>query len=987
MPNTSASARNRDRRFWVVRTGTPTGWFAVNPFLTGANAPFTSTQYQFRTGDQLRAGSAYASSGTNATFMLGTGNTNNVASGGIWQSSRNNPSLPATCGLSVALVLDVSGSVASSLASLKTAAKTFTNSLVGTPSQVGALHLRHRGPGQHHEQPEPPHHRRLDPDRSRHGERLDRRSDRGGSTNWDRGIDQVAESGTRFDIAIVITDGNPTFYGNGEGPGNFTRLRELENGIFSANTVKAKATRMIAVGVGAGVSGSPNNLISISGPTANSDYFQTNDYTAAGAALRALALGACQGTISVVKQVVPSTAPPGSITGAVPAGGWQFGATTTTSGVAINPTSGTTAAASGALNFNLSFPGGTTTAPVTVTETQQAGYTLVQQGGLNATCRRLDTNAAVTVTNSGATGFLVTAATAFPVSCTVYNRAPSPAATIVVNKKWLINGQSFDEGTQPSGFDAALTIGGAAQGWGAVRTGFQQGDSTVLNETVTLRRLQCTLTSSLVTLANGTTVSAALPFTATLVGGANSYTVTNTVTCNTRLTLVKEVHGSVAPTAWTLNAAAPAGALPGPSGTTGATAPVTPGATYTLSESGGDPRYLQKAAPGAVPIAGSTVSWSCVEVDAAGVVIPGFSDGLNGGVTVPIGTFVRCTAINETATLRLIKKVVNDNGGTAVPGSWQLTATPVPPVTPGLTPVNGHRLARRHGVRGATRSGVRAHRDRARRVHAVDRLHDRARSTAPDDDHHAQRQRDRHLRLHERRPGRPPDARQAGRQRHDRWDGDAGELDAGRGRPDADLGHLGVRHRDQRGGQRRHVHAVGVGRPGRLHRLGLVVHRCDGDGQLRDVPSGGNVTCTITNTAVAPQLTLVKQVDNGTTGGTATPANWTLAAAGPTPFSGVSGTPAVTAVPVAVGTYTLSESGGPAGYTASAWSCVGVTAGSNGTVTLEHRPGGDLHHRQHRHPTPPHAREAGGEHLGWHGRAHRLAALRGGHRDDPGPHR
>jgi hypothetical protein len=36
---------------------------------------------------------------------------------------------------------------------------------------------------------------------------------------------------------------------------------------------------------------------------------------------------------------------------------------------------------------------------------------------------------------------------------------------------------------QPSG-RPALTIGGVAQGWGVVRTGFQQGDSTVLNETV-----------------------------------------------------------------------------------------------------------------------------------------------------------------------------------------------------------------------------------------------------------------------------------------------------------------------------------------------------------------------------------------------------------------------------------------------------------------------------------------------------------------------
>ena len=248
----------------------------------------------------------------------------------------------------------------------------------------------------------------------------------GGGTNWDRGIFQVAQSATPFDIAVVITDGNPTFYGNQEGPGSNTRLREVENGIFSANAVKAESTRVVAVGVGTGVSGSPNNLISISGPTVNSDYFQTTDYTQAGNALRDLALGSCQGSISVVKQVVPSTAPPGTTTGAVPAGGWQFAASTATSGVVIAPTSGTTAVGSGAVSFDLTFPGGTTTAPVTLNETLQSGYTLVQQGTFNASCRRLDTNAALTVTNSGATGFVVPAASAYPVSCIVYNRAPCP---------------------------------------------------------------------------------------------------------------------------------------------------------------------------------------------------------------------------------------------------------------------------------------------------------------------------------------------------------------------------------------------------------------------------------------------------------------------------------------------------------------------------------------------------------------------------------
>ena len=104
------------------------------------------------------------------------------------------------------------------------------------------------------------------------------------------------------------------------------------------------------------------------------------------------------------------------------------------------------------------------------------------------------------------------------------------------------------------------------------------------------------------------------------------------------------------------------------------------------------------------------------------------------------------------------------------------------------------------------------------------------------------------------------------------------------------------------------------------------------------------MTCTITNTAVAPQLTLVKQVDNGTTGGTATPANWTLAAAGPTPLSGVSGTPAVTAVPVAVGTYTLSESGGPAGLHGLGL----VVRGRDGRLQRDR----DAEHRPSRRPAP-----------------------------------
>ncbi len=105
-------------------------------------------------------------------------------------------------------------------------------------------------------------------------------------------------------------------------------------------------------------------------------------------------------------------------------------------------------------------------------------------------------------------------------------------------------------------------------------------------------------------------------------------------------------------------------------------------------------------------------------------------------------------------------------------------------------------------------------------------------------------------------------------------------------------------------------------------------------GNIVTVAVGKNAICTITNTAVAPTLTLVKAVDNGTTGGTAVPADWTLSADGPTPISGSSGSPAVTRATVTAGTYELSEADGPTGYTASAWMCTGGTASTGTAVTV-----------------------------------------------------
>ena len=108
---------------------------------------------------------------------------------------------------------------------------------------------------------------------------------------------------------------------------------------------------------------------------------------------------------------------------------------------------------------------------------------------------------------------------------------------------------------------------------------------------------------------------------------------------------------------------------------------------------------------------------------------------------------------------------------------------------------------------------------------------------------------------------------------------------------------------------------------------------CVGGSQVGDqitLGLGESATCTITNDDVTAHLKIVKVVVNDN-GGEAQETDWTLYATGPTPISGAGGAEG----DVDAGTYTLSESGGPSGYTASAWVCVGGSqSGSDITVAL-----------------------------------------------------
>ena len=160
------------------------------------------------------------------------------------------------------------------------------------------------------------------------------------------------------------------------------------------------------------------------------------------------------------------------------------------------------------------------------------------------------------VTNVGTTGFTVAASSTDPISCPVYNLAPQPPATITVNKTWVINGTTYADGTQPAEFQAELRMtgpgaaGATDQGWGVPRTGFSVGNSTTLSEMVTTPDpALCTAQSQLVTV-NGSSAAPlpqTMPATVTLTQPTNTAVVRNTVTCQSRLTLVKQVIGGTVP--------------------------------------------------------------------------------------------------------------------------------------------------------------------------------------------------------------------------------------------------------------------------------------------------------------------------------------------------------------------------------------------------------------------------------------------------------
>lgn len=361
-----------------------------------------------------------------------------------WPNVRKNNDAPQKCGIKMAVVYDLSNSVTrpekdtnpTLMSKYIAAGVKFVDALTGTPSSIALHTFASTAPAQN-SSPSGSNNATL-PLTSvaqTSGASIVKNKIKGfgavsdpqtGGTNWDQGLSQV---GSAYDVVLFLTDGEPTFYGNGlYGSSNQNAdLRKVEESIHSANKIKASGAKVIAVGIGPDVNSTANaqRLKLISGTEEGTDFFTTG-FDQLGTKLTELATKDCNGTVTVVKSVQDGPGDP--IAGA----GWEFSTSTASVKAGSSDNSFGTTDANGALNFKVSgYPSNVTSRKVTIAETQQDGFELVQQSGVNAVCTNLATQKTVAVSSSGALGFTVDVPQADPITCSVINKKLTSKISIV----------------------------------------------------------------------------------------------------------------------------------------------------------------------------------------------------------------------------------------------------------------------------------------------------------------------------------------------------------------------------------------------------------------------------------------------------------------------------------------------------------------------------------------------------------------------------
>ncbi|WP_162301589.1 SpaA isopeptide-forming pilin-related protein [Nesterenkonia muleiensis] len=699
--------------YLIALTQAPGGWDSIDQITRSSTGTGSNTQvrpYHFYTNGNNTPVAEVPNS------VPGSGGNNLNATSGNWVLPRHNIEIPPRCGLNVGFNVDLSSSMQTSdIEQTREAMLGFVNALQGTDSQVAMHAFGTTSPISGAPQfgltpvgnPNV-----VDQINNLSGQNLQ-------WTNWDRALWSFTGGAySDLDVVVILTDGLPTHHGTGASPGGgaTTQLRDVERAIASANVLKANGIRVIAVGVGAGATGTAatHNLKLISGPVDGNDFFQVDDFELLEGFLENMAREGCEGTLSVNKSVIGVG---DDFEDREPAGGWDITASTGSNDVIRRDgttdewstiAAGETSSDTGAVGFRLNFesnPGGTQT--VTVTEELQDGYQHAPFPGESfAQCwpqgqpeQLLDVENVESAMNPG---FTVEVSDGDAVVCEIVNMELDHAAAVQVTKQWSVDGQTYADGNQPSGLDADLLLSGpgdqdlSPQDWGSTREGYTEGETVEIDEYLEILSTltYCQLIAQEITAIGGEPLSDPVSFgpedpweSGELDVGLNTFEVTNTVECSQRLTLLKNVVGGEAdPEDWTLQVfTSPVDPEDGElefSGVHGVTDDVEAEQNYQLAESGGDPRYVQddnRDDPNQHPL--STGSWECIlvhDVDAELVELEDsdWSDGAQGAVTIPLGAHVQCTATNRTAELTVLKVVENTYGGTSDPADFRLTASP-----------------------------------------------------------------------------------------------------------------------------------------------------------------------------------------------------------------------------------------------------------------------------------------------------------------------
>ena len=349
------------------------------------------------------------------------------------------PSAPPTrCGGTVTVVLDTSSSIPSQggATSLVNAALGFIDAFSGTPTylrivgfDVSAYSYYPTTAGQYVNILNPS--TNLTAMRTKIDNQDLSNARWGGGTNWEDGLWQAfrTTSGTAFsqlpELVVFISDGEPNRNRTNtpnDGDARFNTT-DLSRAVTAANYGRGTGARIVGILVGNDASttnqGRMKSVVgnvawngtgaTNPGNAAAADFFlpaNSASFAELGNVLRSISAAVCGGTITVQKRIEQA----GALSEAT--GTWSY---TTDVGVRDLDTSQSSSA-----TFDFTFPNGTTTRTVQITETPKSGYTFVRadcsSGGIALPASRLRSP------TDGSPGVIVTLTPDEAVSCLMVSR-------------------------------------------------------------------------------------------------------------------------------------------------------------------------------------------------------------------------------------------------------------------------------------------------------------------------------------------------------------------------------------------------------------------------------------------------------------------------------------------------------------------------------------------------------------------------------------